>query len=208
MYRNIYEQTNTEGIIPENERVQMPSGGTAESGIGTNDTSKTIDTGGNKKNALYAFPIDKDTLAELNEIIKKGSGELKSDAPISYVKDENESDLAYINSKPVYLMIRVSDSKLAPLADSELNDRVYVTFDTNAQELERTLDAANNFKDKIIVSVKTPINGGKKEHSIALWKIDSDGGFVPKDAPTSPNNIVDQITKAVTQSLDDGGITT
>lgn len=134
-----------------------------------------------KKNALYAFPITNDLLPKLKEFAKNGQGEWKSETPLKTIQAGADSQAAMLNGKPVYLMIKLAQSKedknTLP-SNIDLQDRVYVVYTTTKEELDKQLDSAKSFMKRVRVSVKTP---DSKEQSLELWVEDkNDQNFISK----------------------------
>lgn len=155
-----------------NEQVQMPDGKLAVSNEPVKEKEKK-----NRKSALYAFPIGSDELAQIKQILETGSGQWKSNIPLKTIQGGVDGPIAEMEGKPIYLMIRISDTKQEK-PSLELADRIYVLYDTTKKELEKNIRLADNYMDRIRVAVDTPSG---EEHSLTMWQVEpSEGKFIQK----------------------------
>jgi hypothetical protein len=128
-----------------------------------------------RSGTTYGFPMNINSLKDINTLIERGEGEWNSDAPLKLMKDGKSGEPAMIANKPVYLKIRLTrskeDRKSQPV-ELEMADRIYVLMDTNSQSLKSMLDRATDITNSIRVGVQTPLlsKGSKIEHSLEFWK--------------------------------------
>jgi hypothetical protein len=131
------------------------------------------------KGRAYAVPVSEETYAQLNDLIAKGSGDWMSKEPLKLIQDGRGGKAATMivggQEKPVYLMVRLSqskgDAKAKPL-NLEAEDRIYVALLTSPENLKNYLETASNIDKHIRLSVLTPLmKAGKNvEHTIEMWK--------------------------------------
>jgi peptidoglycan hydrolase-like protein with peptidoglycan-binding domain len=131
------------------------------------------------KGRAYAFPVSEEAYSQLNDLIAKGSGDWMSKEPLKLIQDGRGGKAATMmaggQEKPVYLMVRLSqskgDAKAKPL-NLEAEDRIYVALLTSPENLTSYLDTASNIDKHIRLSVLTPLmKAGKNvEHTIEMWK--------------------------------------
>lgn len=180
MFYNRFDDT---GLYKLNEAVEITNENPGETKAATPiaDTKPAMDT------KLYALPLRQKEIAEIEQIIKSGSGIWKTDAPLKPYKGGPSGQPARIDNKPVYLAIRINSKHEIKREEA---DRVYLVATMTGDELENgVLDIATNELDAVSIFPKLP--DGKTTHTVKIWKT---GEHVKEEpvihaADTSANNI-------------------
>lgn len=119
-----------------------------------------------KDDKLFAFPIDDSIKAQLENIISKGSGEWKSTTPLDIIGADGSIGITgYVNSKPAYLWMNISDSKKGQ-AKLELEDRSYLIVNITPENLSAIMQNSAGVDNRKRIYAK---NQEGKEFSIDAW---------------------------------------
>ena len=170
--RKLYEQADLNTEAGEEVASEAPQA--AESFPKSDPEQEAINV---MKGNTYAFPIGEEDYNQLTELIKSGSGEWNSSAPLKTINNPNSDAMLKIGGqeKPVYLkiiLVKTKGERLSAPLNLEEDDRFYVALMASPEGLKSNIDTAADISNYVKVSVKTPLmKGGKNvEHSLNMWK--------------------------------------
>lgn len=131
-----------------------------------------------KSGTTFAFPIDQVTKEELTTLAASGKGTWQSKEPLKKYVSGREGDAMMINGKPVYLQIRVfsnsTEKENLPIPQPNAS-QIFVTWDSSAENLQRSLFDASDITNAINTSVKLLDEfqkGNSPEFTLKFWSED------------------------------------
>lgn len=131
-----------------------------------------------KSGTTFAFPIDQATKEELTTLAASGKGTWQSKEPLKKYVSGREGDAVMINGKPVYLQIRVfsnsTEKENLPIPQPNAS-QIFVTWDSSAENLQRSLFDASDITNAINTSVKLldeVQKGNSPEFTLKFWSED------------------------------------